>query len=56
MKETLSSISVSNDAHIFFKEAYVKEAVRDLNKSSSPGPDKIRPELIQNSEQLLLHV
>ena len=48
MKEILSSISVSNDVHIFFKEAHVKEAIRDLNKNSSPVPDKITPESIQN--------
>ena len=48
MKEILSSISLSNDAHIFFKEIHVKEAIRDLNKNSSPVPDKITPESIQN--------
>lgn len=58
IKEILSSITLSNETHIFFKEAHVKEAIRDLNKSFSSGSDKITPELIQNGRQafmLLLH-
>ena len=54
MKEILSSVIPSNVAHIFFKEAYAEEVIRDLNKNSSPGPDKITPELIQNGGKTLI--
>ena len=54
VKGIISSITLSNEAHIFFEEAYVKEAIRDLNKNSSPGPYKITPELIQNGEKPLI--
>ena len=57
MKEILSSITLSIEAHISFEEAHVKEAIRDLNKNSSPGPDKATPELIQNKgKTLITHV
>ena len=41
----LSSITLSNETHIFLKEAHVKEEIRDLNKNSSRGHDKMTTEL-----------
>ena len=41
----LSSITLSNETHIFLKEAHVKEEIRDLNKNSSHGHDKMTTEL-----------
>ena len=41
----LSSITLSNETQIFLKEAHVKEEIRDLNKNSSRGHDKMTPEL-----------
>ena len=41
----LSSITLSNETHIFLKEAHVKEEIRDLNKNSSRGHDKRTTEL-----------
>ena len=41
----LSSITLSNETHIFLKEAHVKEEIRDLNKNFSRGHDKMTTEL-----------
>ena len=54
LNEIFSSITLSNDAHIFFKDAYVKEAIRYLNKNTSFRSDKTTPELIQNREKALI--
>ena len=53
VKNILSSISLSSE-EVFFEEIHVKEAIRDLNKNSSPGPDRITPELIQNGGDFLI--
>ena len=50
MKEIISSITLTNEVHIFFEETHFKGTIRDLNKNSSPGPDKVTPELLQNGK------
>ena len=54
MNEILSSITLSNEAHIFSEKARFKEAIRGLNKSSCPSSDKITPQLIQNRGKTLI--
>ena len=53
VKEILSS-NTCDESYLFFGEKHVLEAIKNLNKNSSPGPDRITPELIQNGGPILV--
>ena len=58
IKEEIDSVfelNQTSSSEIFFKITHIKQAIKNSNKSSAPGPDQISVELVQNGGEQLFH-
>ena len=48
-------LNQTSSSEIFFNITHIKQAIKNSNKSSAPGPDCITVELVQNGGEQLFH-
>ena len=53
--DSVLDLNQSSSSEIFFNITQIKQAIKNSNKSSAPGPDFITTELVQNVGEQLSH-
>ena len=53
--DSVLELNQTSSSEIFFKITHMKQAIKNSNESSAPGPDHITVELVQNGEEQLFH-
>ena len=48
-------LNQTSSSETFFNITHIKQAIKNSNKSSAPGPDHITVELVQNGGEQLFH-
>ena len=53
--DSVLELNQTSSSEIFFNITHIKQAIKNSNKSSAPGPDCITVELMQNGGEQLFH-
>ena len=53
--DSVLELNQTSSSGISFNIAHIKQAIKDSNKNSAPGPDRITVELVQNGGEHLFH-
>ena len=53
--DSVLELNQTSSSKIFFKITHIKQAIKNSNKSSAPGPDQKTVELVQNGGEQLFH-
>ena len=53
--DSVLELNQTSSSEIFFNITHIKQAIKNSNKSSAPGPDCIIVELVQNEGEQLFH-
>ena len=53
--ESVLELNETSSSEIFFNITHIKQAIKNPNKSSAPGPDHITAELVQNGGEQLFY-
>ena len=53
--DSVLELNQTSSSKIFFNKTYIKQAIKNSNKSSAPAPDPITVELVQNGGDQLFH-
>ena len=53
--DSVLKLNESSFSEIFFHKTHIKQTIKNSNKSSAPGPDRITVELVQNGGEQLFH-
>ena len=53
--ESVLELNETSSSEIFFNITHIKQAIKNSNKSSAPGPDHITAELVQNGGEQLFY-
>ena len=53
--ESVLELNETSSSEIFFNITHIKQAIKNSNKSSAPGPDHITVELVQNGWEQLFY-
>ena len=53
--DSVLELNQTSSSEVFFNIKHIKQAIKNSNKSSAPGPDHITVELIENGGEQLFH-
>ena len=53
--DSVLELNQTRASEIFFNITHIKQAIKNSNKNSAPGPDRITVELVQNGGEHLFH-
>ena len=53
--DSVLELNETSSSEIFFNITHIKQAIKNSNKSSAPGLDRITVQLLQNGEEQLFH-
>ena len=53
--DSVLELNQTSSSEILFNIPQINQAIKNLNKSSAPGPDRITVELVENGGEQLFH-